>query len=233
MASLPGARPILAAGGYWDDLGDVSVLRPGIVEVKFALYHDTSWASLDTLVDTAKQNLFDGRQYLNLAAGDGSGSTARRALARCIGFDEAWKYEQPRLIICTAKFELLQECWDSGSFDIVVQTTGSFNIDNTGSTTQVQRKLDLLVTMGASTSVTVTNTTNDMEFTISGIAATFKIDCGALTVQRYVGASLTDGWEYFSIGDNQMGFMALEPGINAFTVTPAMQVRFTWYKAYI
>jgi len=107
MASLAGARMILGAAGYWDDLGDLVVLRPGIVEVKLAFYDDDSWTDIDTAIDTAKKTLFLERESLKLAPGDGSGSATREALARCVSFDEVWRYDTPRLVVCIGKVRVV------------------------------------------------------------------------------------------------------------------------------
>lgn len=237
MASLAGARTILGAAGYWDDLGDLVVLRPGIVEVKLAFYDNDSWTDIDTAIDTAKKNLFLERESLKLAPGDGSGSATREALARCVSFDEVWQYDTPRLVVCSAKFELLQPHWDDVLEMETVKTAGSFTVDNSGSTCRTERTLVIHLGHGdLVTLITLTNVTNGMSLTYdaTGDGApsgpySVIIDCGALTVE----CDGEDRWSYLILGNNQVGFMALDPAINSFTISPTTQIWFYWHKSYL
>ena len=103
--SLRGGKTLLASPGVWDDLGDLVVLRPGVVNAKFAFSSDTSWSDVDDDVDDAKRALFEQRSLLTATSGTGSVAT-RQALARCFSFDVTYKSDTPRLAVCTAQFEI-------------------------------------------------------------------------------------------------------------------------------
>lgn len=234
LASLRGGRSLLAAAGVWDDLGDLVVLRPGLVQAKFAM-HGTTWDSVDAALDLAKAGLFAGRGYLQVTVGD-DGTATRRALARCLALDVPYKFDKPRLVICAAKFELLQPHWDAINQSTSSPSTTSFNVDNSGSTYQTQRTLVIRLNGPLSASFTLTNTMNGMAFTYDGASSSIAsghyvdVDCGARSV-LYDGSA--DRWPYLSIGNNQIGFMALDTGVNAFTASPAMALGFTWRKSYL
>lgn len=235
LASLRGGRPVMAAAGVWDDLGDLVVLRPGLVQVKFAISSDVSWSAVDDDLDDAKEALFAERALLKVALGTSGGAT-RQALARCVSFDAPFKYDKPRLALCTAKFELLQPHWDSiisGAWP--AYTTAAFTVNNTSSTCQTQRTLSIRVNGPLSAVYTVTNTTNGMSFTYDGVSHAIPagqallIDCGKLTVLHQT----VDVWDHFSVGANQIGFMAFEVGNNAFTQSPTQTIRFYGHYSYL
>lgn len=235
VTSLRGGRPLLAAAGVWDDLGDLVVLRPGLVQVKFAISSDVSWGDVDDDLDDAKEALFAGRALLKLARGT-SGSALRQALARCVSFDVPFKYDKPRLALCTAKFELLQPHWDSISYGgWPPYTTAAFTVNNTSSTCQTQRTLSIRVNGPLSAVYTFTNTTNGMSFAYDGTGHAIPpgqaliVDCGKLTVLHQT----VDVWEHFSVGTNQIGFMAFEVGNNACTQSPTQDIRITGHYSYL
>jgi len=238
-ASLAGARTILGAAGYWDDLGDLVVLRPGLVEVKMAFYDEDSWGDLDDVIDEAKFNLFKERAKLKIAMNDGDEDPSREALARCLSFSEVWRYDQPRLVVCSATFELLQPHWDwLWGDNIRTSTSGSFDLDNIASTCQTDRTVRVRIHGLLNTIYTLTNTTLGMSLTYDGSGGgsiangTYvEIDCGAMTVKTEGGA---DRWQYVTLGNTQIGFMALAPGVlNAFTQSPTIQVQIYWRRSFL
>jgi len=223
----------MAAAGVWDDLGDLVVLRPGLVQVKFAISSDVSWSDVDDDLDDAKQSLFAERALLKIAMGT-SGTASRQALARCVSFDVPYKYDKPRLALCTAKFELLQPHWDKTTGSVVWPSTASFSVTNSGSTCQTQRTLCILFN-SLHTIWTLTNTTNGMQFIYDGVThpvSHLRIHCGELTVEDAASGG-NDVWEFSAIGDNQIGFMALEPGVNNFTQSPTLSMQWDWYESYL
>jgi len=236
LGALAGARTILGGAGYWDDLGDLVVLRPGIVEVKCAFYDEDSWTDLDDALDTAKQNLFKERALLKLAAGAGWGSAVRQAYARCLAFDEVWRYDQPRLVVASAKFEMLQPHWDGVSENVVTKTDASFTIDNSGSTCQTERTLRVRLYTPISSLTTLGNSTtghllNFLPFTSSG-GFYLEVDCGAMTA--IYSEDESDHWEHVTLGGSQVGFMALAAGSNSFMVFAAPGTfQFRWYYSYL
>ena len=242
MASLAGARMILGAAGYWDDLGDLVVLRPGIVEVKLAFYDDDSWTDIDTAIDTAKKNLFLERESLKLAPGDGSGSATREALARCVSFDEVWRYDTPRLVVASAKFELLQPHWDSTNLSSASFTAGSFSVDNSGSTCRTERTLTIKLNGPVNTLFTLVNQTlggwwikyDGASKPIAG-GKYVNFYCGSLIAALYSGYESV--WQYVTLGSNsgesRTGFMALAPQVNQFTASPTYPLQFYWYESYV
>jgi hypothetical protein len=239
LGSLAGGQELLAAAGVWDDLGDLVVLRPGLVGATFKIHGD-SWDDVDDELDDCRAALLGERALLKATVGDDA-SASRQAMARCVSLDVPYSFDAPRQVICKAQFELLQPHWDSILSDdesIHAATSGtSFTLSN-NSTCQVQRTLTIRI-YELSVVLTLTNTTNGMSFTYDGASSPIpgayavKVDCGALTVTYAVGSA--DRWEYFSIGDDQIGFMALEPGNNAFTVSTASYTTlyFLWKNAYL
>jgi len=241
-ASLAGARTILGAAGYWDDLGDLVVLRPGIVEVKMAFYDDDSWTDVDTAIDTAKKNLFVEREQLLLAPGDGSGTVTREAAARCVQFDEVWRYDMPRLVVCSAKFELLQPHWDAINISSASFTAGSFSIDNSDSTCRTERTLTIKLYGPVNTLFTLVNQTlggwwikYDGAGKNIGSSQWITLYCGSLIAALYPGYESV--WQYVTLGSNsgesRTGFMALDPEINQFTASPTYPLQFYWQKSYV
>ncbi len=235
LAGLGGGRPLLAAAGVWDDLGDLVVLRPGLVQAKFALY-GTTWDSVDAALDLAKAGLFAGRGLLKVTVGD-DGTATRQALARCVSLDVPYKFDTPRLVVCSAKFELLQPHWDSINLFSVDRSATTFTVDNAGSTCQTQRTLAIyLLGPVGSPDLVLANDTNSMIFTFDSSASPIPsghwvtIDCGAMTVLY---DDVSDRWQYLDIGDDQIGFMALEPGVNNFLKTAGYNITVAWYKSYL
>jgi len=236
MASLAGARTILGAAGYWDDLGDLVVLRPGLVEVKMAFYDEDSWTDLDDTLDAAKKALFAERAYLKLAAGDGSGSAVRQAYARCLSFDEVWKYDTPRLLVASAKFELLQSHWDGLEENVVTDATGSFTADNSASTCQTSRTLKVRFYGPVNNLTTLTNSTLGLQLQVlpfnSHSGYYLEVDCGAMTAiyNEYD----SDEWDHVRLPvTTQVGFMALAAASNSFTCSPVLTVQLRWYYSYL
>jgi hypothetical protein len=238
LASLRGGRPVMAAAGVWDDLGDLVVLRPGLVQVKFAISSDVSWSDVDGDLDDAKEVLFAERALLKVATGT-SGFASRQALARCVSFDAPFKYDKPRLALCTAKFELLQPHWDGVSLRYTNVSTSSFNVDNTISTCVTQRTLLVRIFGSLSSVFTLTNLHNKMVFEYDGASSPIPamryvdVHCGKMTVIENTAGGDVDRWGYFSAGDNQIGFMALNPGINSFTQSPAQSLYLSWNWSYL
>lgn len=246
LASLRGGRPVMAAAGVWDDLSDLVVLRPGLVQAKFVISSDVSWSDVDADLDDAKEALFTERALLGVATGT-SGVASRQALARCVSLDVPFKYNKPRLALCTAKFELLQPHWDGVSVQNVNTSAAAFIVDNDTSTCATQRTL-LIKIIGPLTSVfTLRNLDNEMEFEYDGVSSPvlalhrIEVHCGELTVldvDILTGGTI-DKWEYLSTGDNQIGFMALEsemgshPGGNNFIQSPAQSLYLSWNWSYL
>jgi hypothetical protein len=235
IAALAGAQSILAAAGVWDDLGDLVLIGDRQISAKFSV-NATTWAAAETALDALRAALFAQRDYLNVATGNDAVAT-RRALARCISLDVPYSFSTPRNVICSAKFELLQPHWDAITLSSLSPSTGSFSVDNTGSTCDTQRTLVIRLNGPLSANWTLTNSTNGMSFQFAGathnIAAGHyvDVDCGALTV-HYDGS--TDVWEYLTLGTNQIGFMALKPGSNSFIQSGAtLTLGFTWRKSYL
>lgn len=243
LSSLAGGQELLAAAGVWDDLGDLVVLRPGLVGATFKVHGD-SWDDVDDELDDCRAALLGERALLKATVGDDA-TASRQAMARCVSLDVPYSFDTPRQVVCKAQFELLQPHWDgiaSQSEVFYSATSGtSFTLSNSDSTCQVQRSLKVRLYAPLSVELTLTNTTNGMSFTYDALSSPIpgmaphhvEVDCGALTVVYDVGS--VDKWEYLGLGDDQVGFMALEPGDNAFTVSTASYsgIYFGWNNAYL
>jgi hypothetical protein len=245
IESLPGGQQILGASGAWDDLGDLVVIGPRKVTAKFALT-GTTWAAVDTALDSLRAALFDQRDYLYAIMGEDVVAT-RQALARCIALDVPYKYDSLYRVIGQATFEMLQPHWDAISLSTETKNDFDFEVDGgdgnfPASRTLVVRLHGPIVDM----KFDLLNNTNGMSFHYEGsehvhIGHYLDVDCGALTV-LYDG--VTDRYQYFSIPTYQMGFMSLEPGVNLFSQIWApysipgplydhIQIDFSWREAYL
>jgi hypothetical protein len=229
---------LLAASGVFDNLGDAIVLRPGTIRVSFAVW-GVDWDAVDAELDNAKAAFFPstGRDLLKLTYGEDV-STSRQALARCVSFDIPKRWDGCHIVRCQAEFVMEQSTWDNIAVSNLTENSASFNVDNSGSNAKVQRTLIIRIN-GAlpASNITLTNTTTGLSFVYDANADSVaggeyrEIDCGAASVVDQLG---NDKYEFLTIGNNQIEFMALEPGINAFTLSPSgTNIDFTWQKAYI
>lgn len=230
LIAIPGAD------GAFDAFGQAqSPRRPRVVKARFGIEPILAGLTVDEQLDTLLKVLHTGQQWLKVKMTDGS---SRQALAKCIKLPRPRVHGSLHFLDLSAEFELQDPYWYAiaqtvETFAGVGASPYNFNTSNIPGTAPV-KKLQVTI-KNAITNPRLTNNTNGFWCQWTGALGGGDVlifDTAAMTVTK----NAADVYGAVTLGATQIGFMRLEPGVNAMTLTgtglSAVEVDLTYRPTY-
>ncbi len=228
LIAIPGAD-----GAYDARRSIQSPKQARVVRVDFGI-EPSATLTIDQQLDLLLKEIHKGQQLLKVKMSDNS---TRQAYAKCIRLPRPHGHGSKHFLELAADFELQDPYWYDTSqtiedFPGIGSSPYNFNTSSVPGTAPIKKILVEFI--GGITNPRLTNNTNDLWVQWTGVlgAGHIYLDTGAMNALN--GAN--DVYGAITMAATQIGFMRLELGVNAMTLTGSSisgaEVKLTYRATY-